>query len=101
VATNEVNGRRRMFFRVFGAIGPSLALAPYAGRAQDDNAYGGGTGTKARTQQDIMREREQACRGLKGEARAECLANYVGPASDKPSGTWKKPPNPPKPHGRS
>ena len=76
------------------------ALAPYAVRAQDDNAYGGG-GTKARTQQDIMREKEQACRGLKGEARTECLANYVGPVNEKPGGSWKRPPNPPKPSGRS
>ena len=77
-----------------------FALAPYAGQAQDDNADRAG-GTKARTQQDIMREREQACRGQKGEARTECLANYVGPVQDKPSGAWKKPPNPPKPQGRS
>ena len=77
-----------------------FVLAPYAGHAQDDNASRGG-GSNARTQQDIMREREQACQGQKGEARAECLANYVGPVHDKPSGGWKKPPNPPKPQGRT
>jgi len=77
----------------------AFALAPYAGRAQDDDVQR--SGTKARTQQDIMREREQACRGLKGEARSECLSNYVGPVHDKPSGAWKRPPNPPKPNGRS
>jgi hypothetical protein len=77
-----------------------FALAPHAGYAQDDNAYRD-SGSKARSQQDLMREREQACRGQKGEARAECLANYVGPAHDKPSAGWKKPPNPPKPQGRN
>ena len=78
----------------------AFAFVPDAGHAQDDNAYRG-SGSKARTQQDLMREREQACRGQKGEARTECLANYVGPVQDKPSGAWKKPPNPPKPQGRS
>ena len=77
-----------------------FVLAPYAGHAQDDNAYRD-SGSKARSQQDLMREREQACKGQKGEARAECQANYVGPVQDKPSGAWKKPPNPPKPQGRS
>jgi hypothetical protein len=80
-----------MVIAVFG-------FAPNAGHAQDDNAY---RESKARSQQDILREREQACRGQKGEARTECLANYVGPVHDKPSGAWKKPPNPPKPQGRS
>ena len=77
----------------------AFVFPPHAGRAQDDDAQR--SGTKARTQQDIMREREQACRGLKDEARSECLANYVGPVHDKPSGAWKRPPNPPKPQGRS
>ncbi len=76
----------------------AFAVAPHAGRAQDDNAY---RAPKARSQQDIMREREQACRGLKGEARTECMANYVGPVHDSPSGGWKRPPNPPKPQGRN
>ena len=85
----------RVFTAMLMAV---LAIAPYAGRAQDENSY---TGSKGRTQQDIAKEREQACRGLKGEARTECLANYVGPVRDKPSGTWKKPPNPPRPQGRT
>lgn len=76
-----------------------FAIAPYAGRAQEENPYPSGRG--GRTQQDILREREQACRGLKGEARTECLANYVGPVRDKPAGTWKKPPSPPRPQGRT
>ncbi len=76
----------------------AFAFAPCAGRAQDDNAY---RAPKARSQQDILREREQACRGLKGEARSECLANYVGPMPEKPNTGWKKPPNPPKPQGRT
>jgi hypothetical protein len=75
-----------------------FAIAPYAGRAQEENPSS--TNRGGRTQQDIMREREQACRGLKGEARTECLANYVGPVHDKPSGAWKRPPNPPQPQGR-
>jgi hypothetical protein len=84
--------------RVFGAmLMAALAVAPYAASAQDDNAYR----EKPRSQQDIIRERDQACKELKGEARTECLANYVGPTHDKPSGTWKKPPNPPRPQGRT
>jgi len=76
----------------------AFALVPCTAGAQEDTVN---PGSKARTQQDIIRESEQACRGLKGEARAECLANYVGPLKDKPSGAWKRPPNPPKPQGRT
>jgi hypothetical protein len=68
---------------------PCLLLA-------DDDMYT----TKPKSQQDILKEREQACRGLKGEARTECLANYVGPTREKSSGAWKKPPNPPRAQGR-
>jgi len=77
-----------------------FAVAPYTGRAQDESSYSG-SNRGGRTQQDIIREREQACSGLKGEARSECLANYVGPTRDKPSGAWKRPPNPPRPQGRN
>ena len=37
---------------------------------------------KAKTQSDIMRERGQACEGLKDQAMQECLDNYVGPTRD-------------------
>ena len=87
--------------RVFAAILiAAFAFAPYAAHAQDDNAYRAG---KPRSQQDIIRERESACRGLKGEALTECLANYVGPKDDKAErgGSYKKPANPPKPQGRT
>ena len=76
----------------------AFAFAPYAAYGQDESARRGDT---PRSQQDIIREREQACRGLKGEARTECLANYVGPIHDKPSGAWKRPPNPPRSQGRT
>jgi len=39
-------------------------------------------GQKAKTQADIMRERAQACAGLRDEALQECLENYVGPSRD-------------------
>lgn len=75
----------------------AFACAPYPVLADDDSPYT----AKPKSQQDIIREREQACQGLKGEARSECLANYVGPTRDKPSGAWKRPPNPPRPQGRT
>lgn len=74
-----------------------LASAPYPVIADEDSTYMG----KPKSQQDILREREQACQGLKGEARNECLANYVGPTREKPAGTWKRPPNPPRAQGRT
>ena len=76
----------------------ALAItAPYAGYAQDESPR---RDERPRTQQDILKETERACAGLKGEARAECMANYVGPVRDKPGGVWKRPPNPPRPNGR-
>lgn len=48
---------------------------------------------KAKTQSDIMREREQACQGLKDDALQECLQNYVGPERDRTTGeAERKPP---------
>jgi hypothetical protein len=75
----------------------AFAIAPGAGFAQEESPR---RDERPRTQQDILKDSERACAGLKGEARAECLANYVGPVRDKPSGTWKRPPNPPRPSGR-
>ena len=43
-------------------------------------------GQKAKTQADIMRERSQACAGLRDEALQECLDNYVGPSRDATTG---------------
>jgi hypothetical protein len=86
--------------RVFAAmLVAALALAPCAAYPQDESAY---KADKPRSQQDIIREREKACQGLKGEARMECLANYVGPREEKTDrGSWKRPPNPPRPQGRN
>ena len=48
---------------------------------------------KAKTQGDIMREREQACEGLKDAALQECMQNYVGPERDRMTGeVERKPP---------
>ncbi|HTS51895.1 MAG TPA: hypothetical protein VMH26_01365 [Burkholderiales bacterium] len=77
----------------------AFAFAPYAAYGQDES--GARRDDRPRSQQDLMRESEQACKGLKGDARAECLANYVGPLHDRPSGAWKRPPNPPRPQGRT
>lgn len=63
--------------------------------AQDDDAYGV---NKPKSQQDIIRERENACKAYKGEAHAECLNSYVGPKVKGDRGMWKRPSNPaPKP----
>ena len=75
----------------------AFACAPCPVLADDENPYV----SKPKTQQDIIREREQACRNLKGEARSECLANYVGPSHEKSGGAWKRPANPPRPQGRT
>ena len=37
--------------------------------------------SKAKTQDDIIRERARACEGLKDRAMRECLDDYVGPKS--------------------
>lgn len=79
------------------ALIAGLACIPLAAPADEDMPYQ----PKPKTQQDIAREREQACRGLTGEARNECLANYVGPSHEKSGGAWKRPPSPPRPQGRS
>ncbi|HYL19374.1 MAG TPA: hypothetical protein VEV20_11885 [Burkholderiales bacterium] len=76
----------------------ALTVLPYAARGQD-NDY---TDKPPRTQQDIVRERNRACRGLKGEAYNECIANYVGPKRDQPAtGGWTRPAQPAKGHGRT
>jgi hypothetical protein len=74
----------------------ALMWAPHPVVADEDSAYM----PKPKSQQDIIREREKACQGLKGEARNECLANYVGPPREKSGGSWKRPPNPPREQGR-
>ena len=48
--------------------------------------------SKAKTQDDIMRERAQACEGLKDAALRECLDNYVGPKRDATSNAEQKSP---------
>ena len=48
---------------------------------------------KAKTQGDIMREREQACEGLKDAALQECLQNYVGPERDRTTGEVESKPS--------
>jgi len=80
---------------LLGAFAIGASIAAYA---QDESPR---RDERPRTQQDILKESERACAGLKGEARMECLANYVGPVHDKPAGTWKRPPNPPRPNGRT
>jgi hypothetical protein len=47
----------------------ALACAPCAVVADEDSAYAG----KPKSQQDIIREREQACQGLKGTPVAQCF----------------------------
>ena len=74
----------------------AFTCAPCPVLADEENPYA----SKPKTQQDIIREQEQACRNLKGEARSECLNNYVGPSHEKSGGAWKRPANPPRPQGR-
>jgi len=78
-------------------LGAFAITAPIAAYAQDESPR---RDERPRTQQDILKESERACAGLKGDARAECLANYVGPVREKPASAWKRPPNPPRPTGR-
>ena len=74
-----------------------LTIPPHVAHAEDS-----GYSDKPRTQQDILRERNRACQGLKGEAYSECIANYVGPKRDQPrSSGWARPAHSPKSHGRS
>lgn len=47
----------------------------------------------AKTRGDIIRERDQACHGLKDAALRECLDNYVGPARDATSDAEQKEPS--------
>ena len=69
-----------------------LGVAPAT--AQDD--------LKPRSQQDIIRERARACRGLKGQAMSDCQASYVGPRDEKAgTGGWRKPANPSRRPGRA
>jgi hypothetical protein len=50
------------------------------------------SGDNLKTRADIMRERDQACHGLKDAALRECLDNYVGPARDATSEAEQKTP---------
>jgi hypothetical protein len=86
--------------RVFpGLLTAAFCFALPAAHADD---LDGDRYNKPRTQQDIMRERSNACRGLTGQALTECLSNYVGPREKKPPpGIWTRPPAPPKPAGRA
>jgi len=80
----------RLAARIFIA---AIALVADAS-AQDE--------VKSRSQHDIIRERAQACRGLKGEAMTECQANYVGPRRDRiERGGWRRPSNPSRGPGRA
>jgi hypothetical protein len=56
---------------------------------------------KPRSQQDIIRDRERACKGLKGQAMNDCQASYVGTREEKSGNSgWRRPPNPSKRPGR-
>jgi hypothetical protein len=75
----------------------ALTLASQAARSENEDTY---KSNPPRSQQDISRERTEACKKFKGQEYQECLANYVG--KDRPSGgTWKRPANPPKTAGRT
>jgi hypothetical protein len=78
-------------------LGAFAMSTPNAAYAQDESSR---RDERPRTQQDILKESERACAGKKGEAYSECMANYVGPVRDKPTSSWKRPPNPPRPSGR-
>jgi hypothetical protein len=76
----------------------TLALLPCIGHAQS----GENGDNPPRTQQDIIRDRDRACRGLKGEAYSECVSNYVGSRRDHPASSgWTRPSKPPKSQGRT
>jgi hypothetical protein len=75
----------------------ALALAPQAALSENEDTY---KSNPPRSQQDISRERTEACKKFKGQEYQECLANYVG--KDRPAGgAWKRPANPPKTAGRT
>jgi hypothetical protein len=76
----------------------ALALALRAACAEDDDVY---RDNPPRTQQDISRERTNACRRLKGQALSECLSNYVGRESRAGGATWKRPAHPSRTPGRA
>jgi hypothetical protein len=85
--------------RLFAAtLMVALSLAPHIARAQDENLD---RPNPPRTQQDIGRERTNACRGLKGQALTECLANYVGSERRAGAGAWKRPAHPARTPGRA
>lgn len=81
-----------------GILLGALVLAPCASRAQDADPY---EVNKPKSQQDIIRERENACKGQKGDAHTECLNSYVGPKVKSDRGTWKRPANPAPRPGRA
>ena len=68
-----------------------LAAAPWAATAQDEDLF---RPRGPKTQQDIIREREEACRGLTGQARTECLDSYVGPKERGEYRGWRQPARP-------
>jgi hypothetical protein len=77
----------------------TFAFGPRTVHAQEESGY---TDHPPRTQQDIIRDRENACKGLKGQAHSECVANYVGPKRDHAGGGgWKRPAHPPRSEGRA
>lgn len=85
--------------RLFAAmLMVALALAPHAARAQDENAD---RANPPRSQQDISRERTNACRGLKGQTLSECLSNYVGREHRAGQESWRRPAHAPQRPGRT
>ena len=56
------------------------ALAPPAALSENEDSY---RSNPPRSQQDISRERTNACKKFKGQEYQECLSNYVG--KDRPS----------------
>jgi hypothetical protein len=59
------------------AAGLAFAMATVNAQDAEQEKF-----NQPRTQGEIMKERADACRGLKGAALKECLANYVGPKHD-------------------
>ena len=72
----------------------ALTLPPSFSYADDES--------RIRSQQDIIRDRARACKGMKGQAMTECQATYVGPRDEKAgTGGWRQSPNPRRTPGRS
>jgi hypothetical protein len=88
------HGGQRMSRLPIAMLAAALCLACGAARAQEE--YGRDS-NRPRSQHDIIRERANACKGLKGEALSECLENYVGPRDRG----WRRPASPPRGQGRA